>query len=393
MPDRPTCEVIVVGAGPAGSSAAAALARRGRDVLLVDRADFPRGKPCGDGIPPGAVGILDRLGAGEALRAAGFAPVSAIRLVSARGRDFRLGFRPRRESEAFFIAPRLRLDDLLYRHALASGAGFQRARVLGPLRQDGRVVGVRADVGGVAQELGARFVVAADGATSAVARALVAEKAPEHHRGVAIRAYVEGIETLPETVEFHFAAALAPGYAWIFPTGRRSANVGVIVRTDRYKRRGASLTALLDDFLRCADVRPRLSPGATVRETASWQVPYATPATPRRAYPGALLVGDAGRFVDPLTGEGIHSAVVTGMIAAEVIDDALLRGDATATALDAFDSRCDAELGALTRRSYRAQKYLVTHPWLLECSFIAARSGRGLVSAWLNRVSTDFRVG
>ena len=87
-------DAIVVGAGPAGSTAAASLARRGRDVVLVDRAEFPRDKPCGDGIPPGTVGILHDLGLRDGLGAAGFARVRVIRLVSARGRDSGLTSRP-----------------------------------------------------------------------------------------------------------------------------------------------------------------------------------------------------------------------------------------------------------------------------------------------------------
>ncbi|HET6347827.1 MAG TPA: FAD-dependent oxidoreductase, partial [Candidatus Krumholzibacteria bacterium] len=94
-------DVIVVGAGPAGSAAAAALARRGRDVLMLDRAEFPRDKPCGDGIPPGTIGLLHDLGLRDELDAAGFTTVRAVRLVSGRGRDFSIDFDPRREDTRF----------------------------------------------------------------------------------------------------------------------------------------------------------------------------------------------------------------------------------------------------------------------------------------------------
>jgi geranylgeranyl reductase family protein len=361
-------------------------------VLLLDRAEFPRDKPCGDGIPPGTVGMLQDLGLGDDLHAAGFYPVRAIRLVSGRGRDFRIDFQPRRDGAEFLIAPRLRLDDLLYRHALSLGARFERADVRAPLVEGGRVVGVRTRTGHGQNDLRARVVVAADGATSVIARSLAPDKPAERHRGVALRAYVEGLATHPHAAEFHFTTPLAPGYAWIFPLGQTSANVGVITRTDRFKRRGFALPRLLDEFLAGADVRPRLGHGARLSGVTTWQLPYATPRARRRSFDGALLIGDAGRFVDALTGEGIHNAVVTGMLAAGVIDNALARGDVSARSLGEFDRRCDGALGALNRRSYRAQKYVTDYPLLLESFFIAARTGRGLVMSWLNRISTDFLV-
>jgi geranylgeranyl reductase family protein len=387
-----THDVVVVGAGPAGSTAAAALARRGRDVLLLDAASFPRDKPCGDGVPPGTVAILHDLGLGDELRSATFAPVHAVRLVSARGRDFRLDFTPKRPDAGFLVAPRVQFDDLLRRHAIASGARFEQARVRAPLLDGGRVCGVIARTNGAEREIRARLVIGADGATSVVARSLPRRRAPESERGVAIRAYLDGIETIPSTVEFHFCSSFAPGYGWIFPLGERRANVGVLLRTDRFKHRGSPLTTLLDEFLASPDVRRRLEPGARPVDAASWQLPYATPSSGSRVVNGAVLVGDAGHFVDAVTGEGIHHAVVTAAIAAAVADEALSTPDRAAGILATFDSRCERAIGPLIRRSYRAQKYVVSHPGLLELLFVAARSGRGWMVSWLNRISTDFIV-
>jgi geranylgeranyl reductase family protein len=385
-------EVIIVGAGPAGSTAAAALARRGRDVLLLDRAEFPRDKPCGDGIPPGTVGILNDLGLGEALHDARFEPVRAIRLVSGRGRDFNLDIAPKRPGTEFIIAPRVHFDELLRRHAIASGARFEHAHVRAPLFDGRRIAGVVAQTNGDTHEIKSRVVIGADGATSVVARSLARKKAPEEQRGVAIRGYIDGITTLSHTVEFHFSSRLAPGYGWIFPLGERRANVGVIMRTDRFKRCGVSLETLLDQFLASTDVRRRLEPGARPAGVASWQVPFATPGSAARSFDGALLVGDAGHFVDSVTGEGIHHAVVTAAIAAELADQALARPDRSLEILSTFDARCESAIGGLIRRSYRAQKYVVAHPLMLEALFVAARSGRGRVVSWLNRVSSDFFI-
>jgi geranylgeranyl reductase family protein len=385
-------DVIVVGAGPAGSTAAASLARRGRDVLLLDRAVFPRDKPCGDGIPPGTVGILHDLGLRDELDRAGFTRVRALRLVSARGRDFTIPFDPRRDDTQFLIAPRFQFDDLVRRHAVTSGACFEQANVREVIVEDGRLRGVKAESNGHTREIGARHVIAADGATSAIARTFPPARAKESHRGVAIRAYLDGIDTRGFTAEFHFQGALAPGYAWVFPLGHDRANVGVIMRTDKFKRCGATLQELLQRFLDSKDVRSRTAGDARLSDSATWQLPYATPASGRRSVNGVLFTGDAGRFIDSMTGEGIHHAVATAAIAAQVVEDALATPQRADDILSDYDSRCERAIGGLIRRSYRAQKYVAAHPALLEAMFIGARAGRGQVVSWINRVSTDFLV-
>jgi geranylgeranyl reductase family protein len=389
MSDR---DVIVVGAGPAGSTAATVLARRGRDVLLLDRAEFPRDKVCGDGIPPGTVGILNDLGMAEALRDAHFQRVDALRLVSARGRDWSLRFRPRHDGADFFIAPRLRFDDLLCRHAIASGATFQRAQVRAPIVDGGRVVGVRAEFDGSEREVAARVVIGADGATSSIARALNPHKPPEHHRAVAIRAYIDRFETMPHTVEFHFGARYAPGYAWVFPLGANSANVGVIVRTDCFKRRGIAIEELLQEFVESYDLRRRGAGAVGLHGVATWQLPLAIPGRTKCAFDGAVLVGDAAHLVDALTGEGIHNAVASGMYAGEAVEQALQSGDVSRASLAPYEQRLERELGGLIRRSYRCQKYITAFPPVLETLFVLAGAFRGRVTRWLDRVSTDYQV-
>lgn len=385
-------DVIVVGAGPAGSTAAASLARRGRDVLLVDRAEFPRDKPCGDGIPPGTVGILHDLGLRDELDSAGFPLVRSVRLVSAKGRDFTVPFDPKREDARFLIAPRIQFDDLLRRHAIASGAQFEIAHVRAAIMEDGTARGVEVEANGSTRQVRARHVIAADGATSVLNRTLAPARIDEDQRGVAIRAYLDGIDTRSFAAEFHFQAPLAPGYAWIFPLGTDRANVGVIMRTDRFKRCGATLQQLLQRFLDSPDVKPRLASDARLHDLATWQLPYATPSSSARAANGVLFVGDAGRFIDSMTGEGIHHAVATAAIAAEVVHEALATPQRAPDVLADYDRRCDAAIGGLIRRSYRAQKYVASHPALLEALFIGARASRGQVVSWINRVSTDFLV-
>ncbi len=386
-------DVVVVGAGPAGSVAAAALARRGHDVLLLDREEFPRNKPCGDGVPPGTVAILNDLGMAAALRDASFPSIRGIRMTSPRGRSWGVSLRPRRKDADFFIAPRLVFDDLIRRHAVSCGAEFRRSPVRSLLFEDGRVRGVVALIDGTETPVRARMTIGADGATSQVARSLPGARAPAADRGVAIRAYVDGLETIPHTIELHWLGRHAPGYAWVFPMGPSLANVGVVVRSDVFKRRGTPLDTLLEELLASPVLKGRVASGATIGDRATWQLPYATPRRTPRSFDGVLLAGDAARLVDPLTGEGIHNAAVSGSIAADVVHGALARNDTSRESLSAYDRRCERELGSLIHRAHRAQRHLAAHPLALEALFVLMGVGAGLVIRWLNAVSTDFHVG
>jgi len=385
-----THDVIVAGAGPAGSAAAASLARRGHDILLLDRQTFPRDKTCGDGIPPGTISILDGLGMANVVREANFYEIHGIRLGSPWGRTWETTFKARRPGDEFYIAPRDRFDVLIRDHAVACGAAFTQASVKAPIIEDGRVCGVRVVIDGREKALRARVVIAADGATSVIARALHGDRQPLRMRGVALRGYMTGIETLPNKVEFYFDRELLPGYAWIFPLAGDRANVGVIMPADRFKKRGRPLRDYLDRFLRRRGIRERVDSAAGLVDVKTWQLPYAAPGAPARAFGGAMLAGDAGGFVDALTGEGIHHALVSSTIAADVAHEALVQGDTSLATLAAFDVRCDAELGRLIRRSWRLQRFVARFPLVLEGLFLAAGVGSGFVQSFINRVSSDF---
>jgi len=383
-------DVIVVGAGPAGATAAANLARRGHDVMLLDRATFPRDKTCGDGIPPGTVGILNDLGMRDALEQADFYPIHGIRIGSPAGRSWETAFRSRDEGADFYVAPRREFDALIQSHAVRCGARFEQAQVSGVLMDDGCARGVVATIGGREQHIEAPLVIGADGATSAVARALGRPRPEARSRGVALRAYVQGVETIPHRVEFHFERGLLPGYGWVFPMGPDRANVGVVLRADRFKAQKRSLRECFDEYLGGKALAGRLTSSAEVSDIATWQLPYAAPHDGRRSFDGALLVGDAAGLVDALTGEGIHHALVSATIAADVAHDALASGNTGAEQLSRYDRRCEAELGGLIRRSWRLQRFVARWPIVLETLFITARAGGGFVQSFINRVSTDF---
>jgi geranylgeranyl reductase family protein len=285
-------DVVVVGGGPAGAACAAAArqADPGARVLVLDRSDFPRDKVCGDGVAAEAFDVLAGLGLDPAALTAGFPPVPRLRLRSPGGSTVE---RPLRRPAA--VVPRAVLDARLLAAALATGAQLRRQQVR---RVEQRPDGVLVD-----GALRARVLVGADGAESVVRRAVGARPSPPSALAVAIRGYAPeppgqaGVQVITTTPQRW------PAYAWSFPLGDGRANVGY----GELVSGGATRQGLLDGLA-------RLLPGVEPTGLRAHRLPLST-ARPRPAEGRVLLAGDAASLVNPLTGEGIYYAVLSGALA------------------------------------------------------------------------------
>lgn len=359
-------EVIVVGAGPGGSTAAMALAQKGYDVLLLDRQEFPRDKICGDAVPAGALDLLYSLGMEEKIKEAGFYHIDKIRIVSPKGYAMDAELQEENHKARSAIVPRLEFDAVLQEHAVDSGAEFKKAHVKEPILEDGKVVGVRARVNGSIEEIRSKVVVAADGVTSAIARAIRPDEHVDHHRAVALRAYIEDIEELPHQVEFFLYDDILPGYAWIFPIGEGRANIGLGMRLDKFRQDGHNLKKLLQLFMDMPDIEKRLKNGGDLRDVATWQLNFGSQKNVQRAYDGALLVGDAAGFINPLTGGGISNALTSAKLAAETIHQAFLKEDFSRQALRIYEDFCKQQFWSGMRQSYWLQRTLEFVPFITD---------------------------
>ena len=365
-------EVIVVGAGPGGATTAAALARAGRDVLLLDRQSFPRDKICGDAIALGAVSILNDLGMKDQILAARdrgeFYRLDGMRLVSPSGHTLHAGFERGPTGEESYVAPRFFFDAAIQQHAVACGVCFRQAEVKEPLLEDGRVVGVVTRENGATRTFRAPVVIGADGVTSVIMRHLrpEAEQHRDTHRAVALRAYVEGLELIPHVVEFFLYDEILPGYTWIFPAGDNLANIGLGMRLDVFRRHKRDLKRMLRDFMAMPAIRARLSPDHALRNVATWQLSFGSQERLQHTFDGALLVGDAAGFINPLTGGGIHNALISAVLAAETVDEALRRGDVSRQSLRVYEQRCDEAMWSGMRRSFFYQRFLLNYPTLVD---------------------------
>lgn len=369
-------DAIVVGAGPGGSVAAAVLARQGIKTLLLDRDDFPREKACGDAVQAEGLALLRDIGVTEDFPQS-FFPVTKAALIGPRGQRAEFSVHPV-NGEPCRTVTRYEFDHLLYRYALACGATPCTASALGPVLEGNQVVGVRAKLGKAEQSFRARLVIAADGATSAIARGLGVPPRAEQDRGVSLRGYVETSNDLPDTIELAFMRELKPGYAWCFPVGRRIANIGVGVRADIYRRQNLPLKDYLERYLAIPHIKALVG-SHPVQQIKTWQLPLCS-VRQQRVFDGALLVGDAGGFVDPLLGAGIAPAMFTGKFAAEVGAAAIRAGDTSAARLRAYDALCEAQFGGDMRLKALVQRVLNVVPSVVDMIISASGIAPGMVS-------------
>ncbi|MBW8765991.1 MAG: tryptophan 7-halogenase [Geodermatophilales bacterium] len=316
-------DVVVVGGGPAGAACAAA-ARRASPyarVLVLDRSDFPRDKVCGDGIAPEALDVLAGLG------------LDAERLT-----------------DGFPAVPRAVLDDRLLTAALACGAEFRRHTVRRLEVHDSHVV--------VDESVTAGVVVGADGAESVVRRALGIPPNGPRHTAIAIRGYarepagLDGVQLITTTEQRW------PAYAWSFPLGGGRANVGYGELVSGEVTRGGLLHGL-----------SRLLPGTEPEAPRAHRLPLST-GRPRQPDGRVLLVGDAASLINPLTGEGIFYAVLSGALAGAA---AVGGGDPGA----AYRRALEARLGRHLRHSATASA-LSRWPRLMDAVFRAAAADQSV---------------
>lgn len=312
--DREVWDVVVVGAGPAGSVAALVLARGGAHVALVDKATFPRDKACGDLVGPRGVRLLEELGLGVPAAGAG----SDILVVGPSGKRARLpAFPGRTYADHGIVVPRRIFDDHLRSAAVGVGARPLTARIVGVERgPHGEVDALTASDG---RSLRGRVIIGADGALSPIAHLTGMLDPGAAMWGFAIRGYLPAEVPLPLLVLHDTEPRrIFPGYGWLFPGADGRANVGIGLALDRRERattmlRG-ELTRLCKRLRSTGDIAVDAIPG---RVTGGWLRMGGIGSV--LAQGNVLLVGDAAGLVNPLQGEGIAQAMISARLAAEAV--------------------------------------------------------------------------
>ncbi|HEY3607440.1 MAG TPA: geranylgeranyl reductase family protein [Pseudonocardiaceae bacterium] len=330
-------EVIVVGAGPAGATAATYLARSGLDVLLLEKSAFPREKVCGDGLTPRGVKQLIDLGV-DTREEAGWLHNRGLRVVTAH-HSIELDWPDLAGYPPYgLVRPRSDFDELLARNAQRGGARLlERTTVTGAVTDDrtGRVVGVRANAGPdkVPVTYRAPLVLACDGVSARLALSVGIDKRDDRPMGVAVRRYYTSPRTKDDYLESHLELwdrsdpahpMLLPGYGWIFGMGDGTVNVGLGILSTSGAFKSTDYRALMRSWVAGLPADWEFSEQTATGRIGGAALPMGFNRTPHYR-DGLLLVGDAGGMVNPFNGEGIGFAMETARIAAECVVQALAR--------------------------------------------------------------------
>ena len=350
-------DVVVVGAGPAGSAAAlgALHADPTLRVLLLDRADFPRDKCCGDGIAPHVLDVLRTVGAGEVTH--GWTPSRRLELAHGGRRVVGDMARPA------WVIPRAVFDARLADRAVAAGADRRPHRVSSVER-----IGTQVVVDG---SLRAKVVVGADGAHSAVRSSL--RMPPHGSRALALRGYAPTPDQRRGMQVIRFGERRQPSYAWAFDRGDGLSNVGYGELVGDNRDRAGDESGRPNRSLMLEQLE-ELIPGAGAGGTA-WRGHHLPLSGRRWRHPSGpvLLAGDAAGLVNPLTGEGIYSAVATGVLAGHAAARAVAAG-APATAGGAYAAEVRRLLSAHLRHTWLVSR-LARRPCVLRAGLRAAAAG------------------
>lgn len=363
MPQR--YDIIVAGGGPAGSAAAWQAAQAGAGVLVLDKATFPRDKPCGDGLTARGVSYLQKMGLAQ--QVAEFHRINRVTVFSPHQWELAFPRRPGMPDHGCTVS-RTHLDALLLGHAEAAGAEVrQGCEVTGVERSDdGRITGVVLRDG---EAVHADAVIAADGAYSPLKRALHLDSDLHGYSAIAIRAEMPADRADSDALEIYlkllFDGHQLPGYGWVFPMGNGNFNIGLGYVNSYRNWQAINATQFLGDFLNTLPrdwALPSIDELKRNKSVRAWRLPMGFTAWPPWR-PGILFAGDALGAGKPASGAGISKALESGLAAGECAVAALANGgpgDFTN-----YQQRIEAAWG----REYRRGRFfhrLAGVPWVAD---------------------------
>lgn len=364
-------QICILGAGPGGAATALRLAKLGIPSVLIDKAQFPRDKICGDGMTGRTVAILNRIDpeiVNELAKSEIQKDSWGVTFWAGDRREFKVPFHKNYNKSIdkvpCFISKRIDFDNLLiekvkeqpliqffeninietHERISADDTGEQDGWILGTKKGDFKIK--------------TTLVIAANGANSPFTRHVAKIPFDPKHSAAAVRAYYKNITGCHQDnyIELHFLKKYIPGYFWIFPLPNGEANVGFGLLSSVVSKEKINLKKnLLDIIENSPGIKERFQQAELIDDIVGFPLPY---GSKRRLLSGEnyMLVGDAACLIDPLTGEGIGNAVYSGYIAAEQAEKCLKDNNFSSAFLKDYDKRIWRVMGAELKLSYRLQK-------------------------------------
>ncbi|RMG82996.1 MAG: NAD(P)/FAD-dependent oxidoreductase [Bacteroidetes bacterium] len=362
----PVFDILIVGAGPAGTTCALALHRAGLRVALLEKAVFPRDKICGDAIPGPAFKVMDAIHPDWGHQMRQFSKGQVVRtskIFAPNGKSFALHW-----VTHAYNARRLDFDQWLV-HLLKENTSteiFEGVKVNSIIQKENAWIVTAKTHSGAVRTFRAKIIVGADGANGVCARRLAGFEMDKNHHCAAVRTYVTGIADLAPTVnEFYLVSQYSPGYFWIFPLGNGAANVGFGMLSAEISRRRLHLKSVLTDLLtRFPPLQKRFGNARITADIKGFGLPLGSRIAPLSG-DGFLLAGDAGSLIDPLQGHGIDKAMASGKMAAEQALRCLENHRTDAAFMKQYDDEIYRKWGAEFRRNERMLRWCARYPTLL----------------------------
>ena len=376
-------DVIIIGAGPAGMSCSLALKESGLSVAVLEKAEFPRDKICGDAIPGSVPGILNSLSpqyANELDKFSAKTIISSCRVVAPNQTSFDYVFKNRG-----LVSARMVFDFFLYNLVKnhTSVKIFQKHPV-----RDVRIgeKGIEVKIAGCEQSFSAEMVIGADGANAVSSGKLTATRKDPDHYSVAVRAYYENVAGMhPDRNEIHFLRDYLPGYFWIFPLPDNRVNVGFGMLFHTVKNKKVNLKKSLISILRSSQpLAGRFRDARLIGEIKGFGLPLGSRKT---VISGErfLLTGDAASLINPASGDGIGNAMISGVLAADQIRACFRERNFSEGFMKTYERNIQMKLGTEFRNQYLAGKLIGNRPWVLNL-LVGAASGSGLWGKLLKKL-------
>ena len=369
-------DVIIVGAGPAGSTAALYAHRLGLNCILLDKAVFPRDKICGDALSGKSVRLMRELNLLEGVEELEGSEINRITFGSPSHSQFDVHLKGNKNNDFItkgYVVPRKIFDNFLFKKADELTETRQGFTVNDIIYQNDNISGVKGtNIEGKEEILNAPIIMGCDGANSIIARKLGLYEMDMENTAVAIRCYYEGVEGLSNQIELHYVSEVKPGYFWLFPAGNGKANIGIGLSKNDAKKEDRTLRQIMDEIVQSDYFRSRFGNARPLEKPVGWNLPLGRIQRKNHGN-GFMLLGDAAGLVDPFTGEGIGNAMVAAKHAMQVASKAKNHKDYSERSFSEYDQLLWDDIGGELRTSTKLQS-LARSSFLL--NFVINRAAR-----------------
>ncbi len=350
-------DIIIIGAGPSGSSAALYAEKLGLKTILLDKSTFPRDKICGDALSGKSVRYMKELNILDEVPKLNGSLIKRITFGSPSHKQFDIdlsGSKNKDKIKEGFVIPRKIFDDFLFNKAKKNTDTKEGFKVTDIIFKNKKIIGIEGVIDKQKQKIYAPIILGCDGPNSIISRKLGFHEEDESNIAIAIRCYYKGVKDLTDQIELHFVDEVLPGYFWMFPAGDGVANIGIGLSKKEAKKDKRKLTQILNDVIESDYFKDRFSESKKLENPKGWSLPLGRIVRPSYG-DGFMLLGDAAGLVDPFTGEGIGNAMASAKYAIEIANLAKKENDYSKNMFSKYHKLLWTDIGSELRTSTKLQ--------------------------------------